>query len=262
MYDTTAVTLTPHALDIADRVGWQAAAELVMDSRAKAVADPYGPLSIDPDARKNVENRKGRIVHRMDNEAESLLGLPVAIKGTGEQAYSPAFQRVNLATQFTLMHSLSSAQRRLHPDGINGLFFFDEPLAYFSCPIVRRGRLIPQEWMLMARVVDGRSITNIVRGDANHRVLAFDPDRYPDLGVLAGAPDPRFISPVRLEPPLRAYRELRRPIYEKLGGLIPLDMIGDIHGENILRTGRRQSRRYTIIDAQPYRPRPDQLVQD
>ncbi len=232
--------LTPRALEIASVVGWETVEEAIMDTCATALLDPRGPSSIDSNPNPQV-----RIVHRLDQETETLLGLPVAVKTTGSR---PDPRRATPSLLFDVGYALATAQQQLHPDGINGHFFFNQPLALWTRPVVNRGKHMQREWLIMERVPFAQPVAHRRMQNGHKTSFGFDSRVYPELGELAGGSSPHPESPWRL------FQDIRFPLYQQLGGLVSDKVFNDFHGENILtRPLPDGTRRYEFIDIQPAR---------
>lgn len=264
------VKLTPAAFDIARQHGWRESNTLLAESLTSFLADPKGEYSIDERSASTAP--VGVSVNRLSAELESLFGVPVAVKGANRD--DP--RRMDLPGQFALMHKLYKAQQEFYPDGIDGLFFFNQPFGLVSHPSVgEQGNSTVQHWLLMERIVDGQPVSHhaAFTGKGLMQEAVFLSEEYPDLARFVSKSsipgfiyrrvtdmrsrevwdpaDPEGIAHMHSEKGVISFPELSKAFAARLrpAGVQRAD-IGDTHGDNILQTTNSGRKRYTIIDPQ------------
>lgn len=226
----------------AHQVGRSAIRPFLEASIAEALRDPHGPSSIDQFAETDA-GRTARVVCRVSQEGESVAGMPIALKGTGldsEFASTRLGHRVDLLTQFHFMHRLFEAQRQLHPEGIWGKVFINQPFAYMRH---KKGDGQVQEWLIMERVTDAVAVVeHDVVLTMGGTAFGFDRGDYPDLAARA--------DPFGYEQSSVLFSDLGKAITQELRPHVYADL-KDVVGHNILAQGDGAERRYVLIDIQP-----------
>jgi hypothetical protein len=238
------MALTAEGRAIARAAGWRAVVAEVESSLVIARTQPFGSHSIHGiDYLPPTEI--AHTAHRLTRTAEALLGIPVAVKGRNPyytDSWGCWFAR--LEDQFHHMHKLATAQRLLHPEGIDGRVFFNRPLGYIVCAQGPQ----TQEWLLMDRVVDGKclepELAYNIYGEVRWGFIAGD---HPYLAALTKN-GVCSIGPDECIP----FEDLVSPLQKALGGRANGRELGDIHARNILEWHLPDgAQAYTIIDMQP-----------
>src|SRR3990167_5843679 len=232
--------LSAEARKLMTQLGWKRIRDLFQIDIEYINNKPFGARSLDPTRELN-EAQIRRSINKVSDELQKVIGIPIAIKGTGKivnPVYEWEFNRVreDLIGQYLRMRQLQVEARTVLTDEQKRIIELLPVYGVIKYPIETKEKY--QEWLIMKKVVDGKMVKDVpyvmampgARPEDSIK-YGFDDDKYSELaGALGLRRHPLWSD---------ALRSLRSQ------GL----SISDLAGRNILEQMTPSGgKRYTIID--------------
>ncbi len=191
--------VSDEAKDIIRKIGWKRLRRALEEEFHNIDEDPQGEQSIDP-GKDDEQARKQRTVNRLSEELEQSLGVPIAIKGTGEYA-SNNDNRESLTRQFVRMRTLEAAMPKALSPEQQAIFKVCKVFAVINYKVgYPKG---DQEWLIMERVPNAQQVKDVKYGSGSGESdIGFDPKEHPRLAHLFG------------EKSIRTWQGLKKKFYE------------------------------------------------
>jgi len=242
--------LSDEALDSLRGTGWKTVRSLFENDFSNIQKEPFGSQSIDH-LKDNWTSQRLRTVNKASQEAEQLLGVPVAIKGTGSGPFYDWQEHEDLTRQYLFMRKLGLSSERL-PEDLKEILSVCKVYGVLRMPVdVPTGANEKQpsyhEWLIMERLVDAEPMetelkNHLLVGGGTESEAYFDPEKHPELvGAFSTYPVASGIKE-------GSFAALASSLVSL--GLQP--RLTDLAGRNMLMTKATDGKKhYTLIDQRP-----------
>lgn len=182
--------LSTEALSLARKAGWKELRNIFEENISSFEHDPFGEQSIDPSKKESFAQTR-RSVNSITQDLEKMIGLPLAIKGTGIGLSPRHPDREDLVSQYKLMRNLQLKSAQVFSDETKEVLEFAPVYGVIKYPVDRPEKY--QEWLIMKRYDNAQRVEDHkMRGPVWHRhglqFAGFDPREHPRFAIAAGSP--------------------------------------------------------------------------